>query len=70
MTGNEGQLEATSALTSAEVAERLKVDPRTVRKLIRTGRLAAFTVGGSAHIRVTEAALADYIASNLIRATA
>lgn len=70
MTGNEGQPEATSALRTAEVAERLRIDPRTVRKLIRSGRLRGFTVGGKGDIRVTEADLAAYIAQNLIRATA
>jgi excisionase family DNA binding protein len=69
MTGNDRQLEETSLLTSAEVGARLKIDPRTVRKIIRSGALRATTVGGNAHIRVSEADLADYLRSNLVRAS-
>lgn len=36
-----------SVLTVAEVAERLKIKPKTVRKLIRSGQLKASNIGSA-----------------------
>jgi len=38
-------------LTVAEVAERLRVHPITVRRLIKAGRLRALTIGRSVRVR-------------------
>jgi excisionase family DNA binding protein len=46
-------------LTVEEVAHRLRVDARTVRKWIRKGELVAFDVGREYRIRVS--ALHDFI---------
>jgi excisionase family DNA binding protein len=46
-------------MTVTEVAERLAVDPRTVRAEIERGRLAAFRVG--AVWRIAPASLEEYM---------
>ena len=48
-------------LTIAQVAERLQVDHKTVRKAIRIGRLEAVHI--FRQWRISEDALATYIAS-------
>lgn len=49
-------------LTVPEVAERLRVDPETVRRWLRSGRLAGYQPGGEkAGWRVTESALQAYV---------
>ena len=53
-------------LTFAEVCERLRMSPKTLRKLITSGeieaiRVGAHGIGGNGAYRITEEALADYI---------
>lgn len=50
-------------LTFAEVCERLRMSPKTLRKLITSGQLEAIRTGDGATspYRITEEALADYI---------
>jgi len=50
-------------LTFAEVCERLRMSPKTLRKLITSGELVAIRTGNGATspYRITEEALADYI---------
>jgi excisionase family DNA binding protein len=50
---------ASRAMTVAEVAKRLAVDPRTVRAEVERGRLAAFRVGTV--WRITPASLDEYM---------
>jgi excisionase family DNA binding protein len=47
-------------LPLAEVARRLSVSPRTVRRLVDAGELSSFRVGGQ--VRIESAALAAYLA--------
>jgi excisionase family DNA binding protein len=70
MTANEAQLEGSRFLTFAEVCGRLRISPKTARKIIQSGDLEATTVGGNNAYRVTEQALADYIAARTVRASA
>jgi excisionase family DNA binding protein len=48
-------------LTVEQVAARLSVGTRTVQRLIHTGQLEAYKVGGA--FRITEDALTDYLES-------
>jgi excisionase family DNA binding protein len=48
-------------LTFSEVCDRLRLDPKTVRKIIRSGKLKASQVGDRGDYRVTEEALAEYL---------
>ena len=41
----------------AEVAERLSVDPRTVRRWIDEGKLDAIKIHGAAAVRIAESAV-------------
>lgn len=52
-------------LTMREVADRLRCSVSTVRMHIASGRLAAVNLGtaGHKHYRITESALADFLAS-------
>lgn len=45
--------------TVQEAADWLRVNPRTIRKMIREGRLSAYRVGGArfGEYRITESAL-------------
>lgn len=55
-------------LTVKEAAERLQFHENTVRHLVRIGELAAHRRKGKcSHIRITEAALDDYLHGNSIR---
>jgi excisionase family DNA binding protein len=54
-------------LTRAEVAKRLRVHPDTVSRYIRRGALAAI-IAPSGSVRVTEAALAEYIEKHTVNA--
>jgi excisionase family DNA binding protein len=47
-------------LTVAEVADALRVSKMTVYRLVHSGAMDAFRVGGA--IRIPEAALGDYLA--------
>ncbi len=47
--------------TLAQVATRLSVNPETLRRAIRAGRLRAIVFSGSAGTRITEGALQDYL---------
>ncbi|WP_158588286.1 helix-turn-helix domain-containing protein [Galactobacter valiniphilus] len=51
--------------TVKEVAATLRIDPQDVGRLIRSGRLRAFraTTGRTAPWRITEEALAEFIAT-------
>lgn len=46
-------------LTVREYADKLRVDPVTVRKLIRTGQLAHVRVGGQWRIPASEIRVVD-----------
>lgn len=54
-------------LTFSEVCERLRMSPKTVRKLIASGEIEASRVGvgrgrgGRGEYRITEQALTDYL---------
>jgi len=53
-------------LTFAEVCERLRMSPKTLRKLITSGeieasRVGSHGIGGNGQYRITEEALAAYI---------
>ncbi len=52
-------------LTPNEVAEQLKISDDTVRRLIDSGKMEAFRVGGQ--FRVTTDQLHDYLQSVLIQ---
>lgn len=52
------------ALTLDQVADLLQVSRPTVDRLVRAGRLSTIRIGtGRGHPRVTERALAAYVAS-------
>jgi excisionase family DNA binding protein len=52
-------------LTVAQVAERLQVAPKTVRRWLHEGRLQGRMLGGTkAGYRISEAALAAFIAGD------
>lgn len=58
-------------LTFREVCDRLRMSPKSVRKLIVSGEIAASRVGshglgGNGQYRVTEEALADYLERNKV----
>jgi len=46
--------------TAEEVARILRINPRTVHRLIKRGELRAFTIGGE--YRITQSALEKFIA--------
>ena len=48
-------------LTVAEVAERLRVNPETVRRWLRSGELSGIPLGPKAGYRVSEAELEAFI---------
>lgn len=48
-------------LNTQEVADRLRVDPVTVRRWIRAGELEAVPLGPKAGYRITEEALQTFI---------
>ncbi len=50
--------------TAEEVARMLRVNIRTVHRLIKRGELEAFTIGGV--YRIYQSALDDYIARRLM----
>ena len=58
MTGAPQQINSQQLLTVAEVAERLAVSTRTVRRLIDSGELVTHRVGRA--VRISEADLAAY----------
>jgi len=49
--------------TLAQVAARLTVNPETLRRAIRAGRLRAIVFPGSAGTRISDSALQDYLRS-------
>lgn len=53
-------------LTVTEAAERLGVVAEQVRRLARSGELAAHKTGAArnSHIRISEQAIADYLATH------
>jgi len=48
-------------LTFSEVCDRLRMSPKTLRKLIASGEIEAFRVGGNNAYRISEEALRAYI---------
>lgn len=50
-------------LTVDQVAERLQVNPETVRRWLRRGELEGVDLGHKAGYRVTEAALREFLES-------
>jgi excisionase family DNA binding protein len=53
-------------LTVPEVAKRLRLNPETIRRMLRDGRLRGFRPGGdSAGWRVSERDLAAFIRSRI-----
>jgi excisionase family DNA binding protein len=50
-------------LSAAEAAERLGVEPETVRRLVRSGELEAHKTGAArnSHLRISEQAIVDYL---------
>lgn len=58
-------------LTFSEVCDRLRMSPKSVRKLILSGELEASRVGsngigGNGAYRISEEALADYLERNKV----
>jgi len=53
-------------LTFAEVCQRLRITPKTLRKLINAGEIAAVRVGGNGAYRISHQALADYLERNTV----
>lgn len=58
-------------LTFSEVCDRLRMSPKTLRKLITSGELEASRVGshgigGNGQYRITEEAIADYLERNKV----
>lgn len=61
-------------LTTREVCERLSIHPKTLRKIIRNGDLAAVRVGskglgGNGAYRISEEALQDYLNRKTVQGT-
>ena len=53
-------------LTVPEVAERLRLNPETIRRMLRDGRMRGFRPGGdSAGWRVSERDLREWVASRI-----
>jgi excisionase family DNA binding protein len=53
-------------LTVPEVAERLRLNPETIRRMLRDGRLSGFRLGAdSAGWRVSQQDLAAFIRSRI-----
>lgn len=48
-------------LTVDEVAQRLRVNPETIRRWLRSGRLAGVNLSDKAGWRISEAALAKFL---------
>lgn len=60
-------------LTKYEVAERLRVHPHTVDRMIKDGRLKAIKNGDpgkNGAVRISEEALAEYLANSVVEASA
>ena len=57
-------------LTFAEVCDQLRLTPKTLRKLIRSGDLKAIRVGGNGAYRIAEEDLADYKDRQAVEASA
>ena len=56
-------------LTVPEVATRLRTTPKTVRRWVRTGRLAAFLPGGAkVGYRIAEADLVQFLQAHRLQA--
>jgi excisionase family DNA binding protein len=61
-----GMTETDRLLTVSEVAERLRLNPETIRRMLRDGRLIGFRIGAdSAGWRVTEADLNAFIRARM-----
>ena len=55
-------IEAEQLLTVPEVAARLRLNPETIRRMLRDGRMSGIRLGGDkAGWRVSETALATFI---------
>lgn len=55
-------------LTFAEVCERLRISPKTCRKIIKSGALDASQVGGNRAYRVSEDAVDTYLREQAVQA--
>ncbi len=65
MTGRPGAASAGRLLTAETAAERLSTSVRFVRRLIAERRIEFVRVGR--HIRISETALDDFIASGVVK---
>jgi excisionase family DNA binding protein len=60
-----------AVLSVADVCRRLNCSPETVRRLVNAGDLPAYKLGGkNSHLRIPEAALADYLDRHTVAAAA
>jgi excisionase family DNA binding protein len=60
-------------LTFAETCAELRISPKTLRKLIQSGDLAAVKIGGgrwSGAYRISEEALAEFLRQQTVKPTA
>lgn len=70
MQGNQAQA-SPILLTLGEVCDRLRMDRKTVRKLITSGDLKASrggTGGPKSHYRISEQAVDDFLAARQVQA--
>lgn len=58
----------TRILTFAEVCDRLRISPKTCRKIIQSGALNASRVGGNRAYRVSEDAVDTYLREQAVQA--
>jgi excisionase family DNA binding protein len=57
-------------LTFQEVCDRLRLSPKTLRKIIQSGDLHASRVGGNSAYRIAETDLSTYLARNALQVPA
>ncbi|HEY6279513.1 MAG TPA: helix-turn-helix domain-containing protein [Streptosporangiaceae bacterium] len=59
-------------LTASQVCERLRISRETLRQLIQSGQITAIRVGPgpTAHVRISEDALAEYVERQTVKPAA